>query len=118
MAHPFMSTAAEPCLPLQLLIAFAGQISGDGQLRELMLERRLSHGTADGGLWYLPPSLVAQLGHSPHCEALAVRNQRVAVWLQLRFGGQLQTACLAEAWLADQALALPSATPLAALTGA
>lgn len=116
MPHPFASTAVEPCLPLQLLLAPAGQISGDGQLRELMLERRLNHGSPDGGLWYLPPSLVTQLGHSPRCEALAVRDQAAAIWLQLRFGGQLQSVCLAEAWLAEQALALPSAAPLAALT--
>jgi hypothetical protein len=44
---------------LTLLLAPTGQLSGDGQLRELMAERR-SHTGGDAALWFLPPSLLQE----------------------------------------------------------
>ena len=48
--------------PLQLLVAPFPELSGDGQLRELMFERRRHQGIGDAGLWYCPPSVSSMLG--------------------------------------------------------
>jgi len=63
MAHPFQPDTCS--LALQLLVAPCSQLSGDGQLRELMQERRRHLGSASGGLWYLPPALTAELTLQP-----------------------------------------------------
>lgn len=118
----------------QLLLAPAGQLSGDGQLRELMLERRsrASH-PADGAradatssIWFLPPVLLQELklnngggGAQGIQEGLITEDPAVHVWLQLRFGGRsASTAELAQlaaklerSWLAQQASGLPPAAP-------
>jgi len=104
-------------LSLQLLVAPCRQLSGDGQLRELMQERRRHLGSASGGLWYLPPALTAELALPARGarEALAIADPSAAVWLQLRFGGSLHSASLSSAWLHDKALELPAPAPQAAV---
>ncbi len=100
-------------LALQLLMAPCGQLSGDGQLRELMQERRRHLGSASGGLWYLPPALTGELtlpAGGPQ-EALAIADPSAAVWLQLRFGGSLHNSDLSSAWLHEKALELPAPAP-------
>lgn len=117
----------------QLLLAPAGQLSGDGQLRELMLERRSraghpAHGAradATSSIWFLPPVLLQELklnnGGSAQGiqEGLITEDPAVHVWLQLRFGGRsASTAELAQlaaklerSWLEQQASGLPPAAP-------
>jgi len=114
MAIPF---EPQPCPPptdllqLQLLVAPFPALSGDGQLRELMLERRRHQGIAEAGLWYCPPSFCSMLG----AEAIAILDPRVAVWLQLRLGGALRPMLLSSAWLMSEAIDLPFPAPLADL---
>ena len=127
-----------------LLLAPLGQLSGDGQLRELIQERRghfdfAAHGAPSGttscaeigrerghdsggesdgaGLWYLPPFLLVSLGlGNRDQEGIVALNPGVITWLQLRFGGLVSAAQGLEiATLAAKAQALPSAPPLAAL---
>ena len=59
MAHPFASQPLQPLLDVQLLLAPGRQLSGDGQLRELMQERRRHLGDGSGGLWYLSAERLA-----------------------------------------------------------
>ena len=72
-----------------------------------------------GGLWYLTPERLAELRFcglelsAGSNEALAIREPRAAEWLQLRFGGPLQSISLSSAWLMDEALELPAPAPLA-----
>jgi hypothetical protein len=119
MAHPFASQPFQSQLDVQLLLAPSRQLSGDGQLRELMQERRRHLGDGSGGLWYLSPERLAELRFcglelsAGSNEALAIREPRAAEWLQLRFGGQLQPISLSSAWLMDEALELPAPAPLA-----
>ncbi|PWL23673.1 MAG: hypothetical protein DCO99_00680 [Synechococcus sp. XM-24] len=119
MAHPFASQPFQSQLDVQLLLAPSRQLSGDGQLRELMQERRRHLGDGSGGLWYLSPERLAELRFcglelsAGSNEALAIREPRAAEWLQLRFGGQLQPISLSTAWLMDEALELPAPAPLA-----
>ena len=98
----------ETPLNLQLLLAPPGQLSGDGQLRELMLERRRHLNSASGDLWVLPRGREGQ-------EAIAIADPAVAIWLQLRFGGVLQPARIHRAWLDRMALELPAAAGVPAL---
>jgi hypothetical protein len=54
MAMPFAPQCSPPptdLRPLQLLVAPFPELSGDGQLRELMLERRRHQGIGEAGLW-------------------------------------------------------------------
>ena len=119
MAHPFASQPFQSQLDVQLLLAPSRQLSGDGQLRELMQERRRHLGDGSGGLWYLSLEHLAELRHcglqlsSGGTEALAIREPRAAEWLQLRFGGQLQPISLSSAWLMGEVLELPAPAPLA-----
>ena len=93
--------------PLTLLLAPVNALSGDGQLRELMAERR-SHLGGDGGLWFLPAPLVRELTlAAPGQEAVAARDPQVITWLQLRFGGQVQATTVTAAQLQERAAALP-----------
>jgi hypothetical protein len=98
----------ETPLNLQVLLTPPGQLSGDGQLRELMLERRRHLNSASGDLWVLPGGREGQ-------EALAIADPAVATWLQLRFGGVLQPARLDRSWLDQMALELPAAAGAPAL---
>jgi hypothetical protein len=119
MAHPFAPQSFQSQLDVQLLLAPSRQLSGDGQLRELMQERRRHLGDGSGGLWYLSPQRLIELSHiglqlgSGDTEALAIREPPVAEWLRLRFGGRLQSISLSSAWLMGEALELPAPAPLA-----
>ena len=99
-----------------LLLAPLGQLSGDGQLRELIKERR-GHGGGDAQLWYLPPFLLVSLGlGSRDQEGIAALEPGLITWLQLRFGGVVSAAAdLDQASLAAKAQTLPSPPPLADL---
>lgn len=107
-------------IEFQLLLGAAGQLSGDGQLRELMRERRAWAGRqatgACAGFWFLPPALVAELGLGKDKEAVVSQDPAVHVWLQLRFGGSSvdlgRSGLFDRAWLDAQAGELPPpATP-------
>ncbi|MFO8236910.1 MAG: hypothetical protein R6U00_01390 [Prochlorococcaceae cyanobacterium] len=100
-----------------VLLAPAGDLSGDGQLRELISERRERRG-GTGAIWYLPPPLGAELGLGEGLEALeavVTPTASVLTWLQLRFGGRVAgpsaQARLTTAWLDAEAGALPPAAP-------
>jgi hypothetical protein len=102
-----------------VLLAPAGDLSGDGQLRELISERRERQG-GTGAIWYLPPPLVAELGLGEGLEAVVTPTASVLTWLQLRFGGRVagpaSQARLTTAWLDAEAGALPPRAPLPCLS--
>lgn len=101
---------------LFLLVAATGQLSADGQLRELIAERRDRRGPGVE-LWYLPPAALASLlPHLPTGQEGAVASDpAVITWLQLRFGGTVSTAVLDPELLQALAGGLPPRAPLAAL---
>ena len=102
--------------PLPVLLAPHGQLSADGQLRELIAERRgCHHGT--GSIWYLQPDQVAALGLGQGWdeEAVVTTSAAVLTWLQLRFGGCAATVSIPTDWLEAEARALPPAARFAAL---
>lgn len=112
VAHPFDAT---PHPTLTLLVAPTGQLSGDGQLRELFQERRARPST-DNDLWYLNATVVGELGQgSAGHEAVVAVDPAVITWLQLRFGGQLRTVVLNNALLEERASELPPRAPLASV---
>ena len=114
MSMPFEPQPGPPqtdLLQLQLLVAPFPELSGDGQLLELMLERRRHQGIGEAGLWYCPPSFCSMQGS----EAIAILDPSVAVWLQLRLGGALRPMQLSRAWLMSEAIDLPSPASLADL---
>ncbi len=120
------TTQVPPTAPLRslfFLVAPLGQLSGDGQLRELIEERR-QHKGADVEPWYLGPDLVeelhlAQAFHHPpakdqddRCpqgpiEAIVAGDAAVVTWLELRFGGCAGMLALPTGWLQERAGALP-----------
>jgi hypothetical protein len=124
------TTQAPPTAPLRslsFLVAPLGQLSGDGQLRELIEERRQRKG-ADVELWYLGPDLVEEqrltqaFRHPPAkdqertrpqepIEAVVAGDAAVITWLQLRFGGCAGTLALPTGWLQERAGALPPQAP-------
>ena len=98
----------------QLLVAQLPQLSGDGQLRELMQERRRHLSSASGGLWYVSPHVLMQLGlGGASLEAIVIADPEAVHWLQLRFGGTVRTVNLSEDRLSAEALALPPMPPVA-----
>ncbi len=103
--------------PLPLLLAASGHLSGDGQLRELIAERRDRQG-AQVELWYLPPAVLTALlpKLAAAQEAVVAADPAVITWLQLRFGGNVSTAVLDPQQLHNQAGGLPPRAPLAAVT--
>lgn len=107
--------------PLHLLITPIGQLAADGQLRELIQERRRRLG-GDGGIWYLTPEDLAQSVQScspNQHEAVATLDGMAATWLQLRFGGITRLEVLPQQWLNSHGQSLPPQAPLAPLqTGA
>ena len=109
-----MTVSAPACsrLHLHLLLAPCGQLSGDGQLGELIRERRSRLG-GDGGILYLSPELLAaeQLASADQ-EAVAAQDSAVITWLQLRFGGRRQSWELPVAALPTGSLNLPPAVAL------
>lgn len=122
--------ASAPLRSLSFLVAPLGQLSGDGQLRELIEERRQRNG-ADVELWYLGPDLVEelqltqafrhfrakdqdQLRPQEPIEAIVAGDAAVVTWLELRFGGCAGTLALPTGWLQERAAALPPRAPAAA----
>jgi hypothetical protein len=118
-----------------MLLAPLGQLSGDGQLRELIAERRERKGP-DVELWYLEPDLVVELGllqvltppprekqatsqpgqrSGELIEAIVAGDSAVITWLQLRFGGTTGTVTLTPSLLHERAGSLPPQAPLAAV---
>jgi hypothetical protein len=110
MAFPFPA-------PLPVLLAPLGQLSADGQLRELIAERRDRH-DGTGPIWYLQPDQVAALGlgQGQPEEAVVTTSAVVLTWLQLRFGGRTSAAAIPTDWLEAEAGDLPPRADLAALT--
>ena len=78
---------------LHVLLAPAGQLCGNGQLRESIYERRARRG-ADYPMWYLSPELVQKfnLHENPGFEAVVAKDPSSIAWLKLRFGGERKTA--------------------------
>jgi hypothetical protein len=109
------STSEPQQVLLHVLLAPAGQLSSDGQLRELMAERRDRRGP-QVPLWYLSPELVQELYlASGGQEAVVAAEDAVVTWLQLRFGGSTKTAVLSTTQLQERAGALPPQAPQARL---
>lgn len=124
------ATTKTPTLPLRsvsVLVAPLGQLSGDGQLRELIEERRQRMGR-EVDLWYLGPELVeelhlaqsirlspakdqAQLRPQGSVEAVAAGDAAVITWLQLRFGGCTGTLAVPKTWMQERAMGIPAAPP-------
>jgi len=105
-----------PELPLlRVLFAPSGQLSGDGQLRESIYERRDRKGD-DSPIWYLPSNLVQKFTlMGDGLEAVVAQDPNIITWLQLRFGGEVLNVKLAIDELRKQASALPPTAPLAEL---
>jgi hypothetical protein len=112
VAHPFHATPSTLSKrTFTLLLAPTGQLSGDGQLRELFQERRERH-AGQGDLWYLSAPVVRVLGQgAAGHEAVVAVDPAVITWLQLRFGGIRRTVVLNTALLEERADALPPAAP-------
>ncbi len=92
---------------LHVLIAPLGQLSGNGQLRETVRERRKRNGD-DVPFWYLSPELVKRFNISGNdVEAVVALDLTAINWLRLRFGGEYMTAQLDVDELLDQAKGLP-----------
>jgi hypothetical protein len=113
MAHPF--DPAQTHQLLHVLVAPEGQLSGDGQLRELLQERR-EHLGPGAQLWYLSAALTQELDLASGAqEAVASVDPAVITWLELRFGGRCKATVLALATLEQRATGLPPHAPKAAL---
>lgn len=129
MSTTTKAPTAAPLRSLSFLVAPRGQLSGDGQLRELIEERRQRKG-ADVELWYLGPELVEELRlaqgfrHPPAkdqspgsprgpIEAIVAGEASVITWLQLRFGGCAGSLALPAGWLQERAGGLPPRAPAA-----
>lgn len=104
----------EAAQAMQVLLAPQGLLSGDGQLRELIQERR-NHLGDNADIWYLPSVLTGTLAHSDEWEGLAICDAGTAAWLHLRLGGELTTVNLSRTWLDQEALKLPAPAPQAQL---
>ncbi|MBD2549494.1 hypothetical protein H6G65_07820 [Microcystis elabens FACHB-917] len=125
-----MQPPSSPLPSLSFLVAPLGQLSEDGQLRELIEERRQRKG-AEPGLWYLAPELVDELclgpafrpaspdGHGrlppelwprreQRIEAIVAGDAAVITWLQLRFGGCTGTITIPVSWLQERATGVPA----------
>jgi hypothetical protein len=132
MSAATQTPTTAPLRSLSFLVAPLGQLSGDGQLRELIEERRQRKG-AEVELWYVGPDLVEELrlrhafshppganpvgphGERPHgeeqIEAIVAGEEAVITWLQLRFGGCSGTLAIPSGWLQERAAALPPRAP-------
>jgi hypothetical protein len=122
-ATPAAAAATAPADPADrtvcpVLLAPLGCLSSDGQLRELIRERRERRGDAVP-LWYLGGEAVAAHGLGrPDQEAVVAGDPAVITWLQLRFGGTVTSAVLSPAALRRQAMALPDPAPVPAIAAA
>ena len=94
-----------------VLLAPNGQLSGNGQLRETVQERRNRQGE-EVPFWYLTPSLVHKfnLGAGGSDMEGVVAEELTAInWLKLRFGGQSSKVEIDLEQLREDATALPPA---------
>ena len=93
---------------LYVLLAPAGQLCGNGQLRESIYERRERRG-ADYPMWYLNPDLTKkfQLTEENEIEAVVAEDSSAIAWLKLRFGGERANAQLNTEELWEHAGELP-----------
>jgi hypothetical protein len=117
MSATTQATTTAPLRSLSFLVAPLGELSADGQLRELIEERRQSKG-ADVDLWYLGPDLVEELalGNAQE-EAVLAGDPAVITWLWLRFGGRPGTFRLSPTLLHERTGGLPPKAPAAAVEG-
>jgi len=96
---------------LFVLLAPLGQLSGNGQLRETVKERRNRLGQ-DVSFWYLSPELVNQFNLSDKSLEGVVSSDLTAInWLKLRFGGDSITFPFDLDKLRELATELPSPPP-------
>ena len=92
---------------LYALLAPVGQLAGNGQLRETLLERRNRKGQ-DVAFWYLSSELVRKFNLSLSvCETVVADDSTAIDWLRLRFGGEVKIINLDENLLRVQAMELP-----------
>ncbi len=94
-----------------VLLAPIGQLSGNGQLRETVEERRNRQGQ-DVAFWYLSPSLVEKFDLSLSGGVMegVVAEERTAInWLKLRFGGESRSVQIDLDQLRELANDLPPA---------
>ena len=97
---------------MSVLLARSGQLSGDGQLRESIYERRDRKGK-EFPLWFLPGDLVMKFSlGGPGFEAVVAEDPTVITWLQLRFGGKVFNRDLSIDQLSNSANLLPPEAPL------
>ena len=74
---------------LYALLAPLGQLSGNGQLRETVSERRKRKGE-NIPFWYLSPDLVRRFDlPGTNVEAVITDEITAINWLKLRFGGNI-----------------------------
>ncbi len=90
-----------------VLLAPVGQLSGNGQLRETVEERRKKQGS-DVPFWYLSPALVKKFQLSDSVLEAVVAEELTAInWLKLRFGGERNQVQLNLDDLREHASGLP-----------
>ena len=90
-----------------VLLAPVGQLSGNGQLRETVSERRNRKGD-DVPFWYLSPPLVEKFDLSgSDVEGVVAEDLTAINWLKMRFGGESFTRKIDLAELRAHATALP-----------
>tara|TARA_B100001250_G_scaffold203415_1_gene174480 strand:+ start:781 stop:1107 length:327 start_codon:yes stop_codon:yes gene_type:complete len=97
---------------LHVLLAPAGELCGNGQLRETIKERRARKGS-EHPMWYLSPELVKSFSLSTeNLEAVVAQEISAINWLQLRFGGEIISYEFDISLLREKAMELPpSASP-------
>jgi hypothetical protein len=126
MSATTQTPTTAPLRSFSFLVAPLGELSQDGQLRELIEERRQRKG-AEVELWYLGPDLVEELRlryafshppgtipagpHGERVEAIVAGEEAVITWLQLRFGGCAGTLAIPTNWLQERAMGVPEAAP-------
>ena len=92
---------------LYVLLAPVGQLTGNGQLRETVSERRNRLGE-DVPFWYLSAELVKKFQLSDSVfEAVVSDDSTVIDWVRLRFGGEISTSSLDINELRQYAMELP-----------
>ena len=97
--------------PFYVLIAPAGQLCGNGQLRETISERRNRKGD-DVPFWYLSPELLKRFDLTQTDSEAVVAEEETAInWLQLRFGGDISIIDMDMEALKREAMDLPPAAP-------
>ena len=89
-----------------VLLAPEGQLSGNGQLRETVRERRNRKGD-NVEFWYLSPELVRKFNLPGVGEAVVAEELTAINWLKLRFGGESFSTSLELEKLREHATELP-----------